>query len=82
MVIFIVYDFDVLAFEAKLNPPISTDTNSPGSGPISFQLVKPKAWKAHILRLSGSMKAAEYQTEPFLVLGLNSRSVSGFEEAL
>ena len=82
MVIFIINDLDFLALKAKDNPPISTDINSPRAGSISFQFVKPKAWKVHILRLSGSVKAAKNQTKPFCVLGLDSRSLSGFEEAL
>lgn len=81
MIIFIVHDLDILAFKPKGNSPISTNINCPRSRSISFQFVKPKPWKAHILRLSGSMKAAENQTEPFRVLGMDSRSLSGFEEA-
>jgi len=82
MIIFIVHDLDFLAFKTKGNPPISTDINSPRSGSISFQLVKPKTWKIHVFRLPGSMKAAEYQAEPFRVRGLDSRSIAGFEKAL
>lgn len=82
MIIFIVHDLGILAFEPKGNSPITTNINCPRSGSITFQLVKPKSWKVHILRLSGSMKPAEYQTESVRVLGLDSRSLSGFEEAL
>ena len=82
MIIFIIHDRDVLAFKPKGNSPISADINCPGCRSISFQFVQPKPWKAQILGLSGSVKAAEYQTESFRVLGLDSRSLSRFEEAL
>jgi len=82
MIIFIIHDLDILVFKPKGNSPVPTNINCPDSRSISFQFVKPKPWKAHILRLSGSMKAAEYQAEPFRMLGLDSRSLSGFEEAL
>jgi hypothetical protein len=81
MIIFIVHDLDILTIKPEGNSPIATNINCPRSGSVALQFVKPKAWKVHILRLSGRMKAAEYQTESFGVLGLDSRSLSGFEEA-
>lgn len=81
MIIFIVHDLSVLTFESKGDAPISTDINSPGTGSISFQLVKSKAGKIHILRLSRSVESAKYQTELFGMKGLNSGDTSGFEEA-
>ncbi len=82
MIILIVHDFDIFAVKPKSNSPVPTNINCPGSGSISFQFVKPKPWKVHVPRLAGSVQAAEYQTELFRVLGLNARSLSGFEEAL
>ena len=82
MIIFIVHDLDILTIKPEGNLPISTNINCPRSGSISFQFVKPKSWKAHIFRLSRSMTAAENQTESIRVLDLDSRSLSGFEEAL
>jgi len=82
MVIFIVHIFNILTYKSKRNSPVPTDVNCPRSGSISSQLVKPKSWKVHVLWLSSSMKATKYQTKPFRVLGLNSRSLSGFEKAL
>jgi len=82
MIILIVHDLDIFALKAESNSPVSTHINCPGPGSVPFQLVKSKPWKAHVFRLSGSVEATEYQTEPFLVLGLDPRSFSGFEEAL
>jgi hypothetical protein len=80
MIILIVHDLDIFAFEAKGDSPVATNVECPSPGSVSFQFVKPKPWKVHILGLAGSMKAAEYQTEFFSVLGLDSRSLSGFEK--
>jgi len=52
MIVFIVHVLGILTFEAKGDAPISTDIYSPRSGPISFQFVKPKAGKPHVLRPS------------------------------
>lgn len=82
MIIFVVHDFGVLTFKVEGNPPISTDINSPCSSPLSFQFVKPKARKIHILWLPCSVKATEYQTQPVRVLGLDSRNISSLEEPL
>lgn len=60
MIIFIVHDFGIVAFKPKGNSPIPTNINCPRSGSITFQFVKPKSWEVHILRLSSSMKPAEY----------------------
>ena len=80
MIVFIVNDLGIYTFKAKGYPPIPTDIDSPGIRPISFEFVKPKARKIHILRLLCGMKPAKYQSEPLSMRALDSGDISSFEE--
>jgi hypothetical protein len=63
MIVFIVHVFDIFVLETKSDPPVSTYIDSLRSGSISFQFVKSKAGKPHVLRPSRRMKPAEYEAE-------------------
>ena len=81
MIVFIVHELRVIALEPKGNTPIAADINSPRTGSMTFQFVKPYPGKIHILGLPCCMEPAKYQTEPFCMRGLDSCNTSGLEEA-
>ena len=80
MIVLIVHDLGIRAIEAKGDAPVSTDIYSPRGGSISFQLVKPKAGKPHVLRPPRSMEPTKYETESFRMGPLDSGNISGLEE--
>ncbi len=81
MVIFVINYFSVVTFKSERDAPISTDVDSPGSGPIAAQFVQPEPGQVHVLRLGGCVEPAENETKPLCVGWLYSGGTAGLEKS-
>jgi len=72
VIILVIHVHSVLAFEAKRNAPVTTDSDSPGAAALALELVQVEPWQIHILRRSRRMKAAQNQTNALSLICLDS----------
>ena len=72
MIILVVHVNDVGTFELECNTPVATNPNRPASTTPAFQFMEIKTWKVHIPGAGGSMEAAENQSDPALMPGLDA----------
>ena len=73
MIILIIDQNSILAFEYKGQPPISTNVDRPMSFKLTFQLMETPAGSTHIFRATRVVESEKLATKPFRVFGLNAR---------
>jgi hypothetical protein len=80
VIVLIVDHFCVSADKSKGDSPIAANRNCPGTFACALERVKPKARKAHVVRLGRGAKTTQDQTQALRILGLNPGLRPGLKE--
>jgi len=84
VVVLIVHDIRIGAFEAEREPPVLIDPNGPFPRQVALQWVQSPAWPVHVPGAAGDVKATKMQSQSrsLGMLRLNTSFRASFEEAI
>ena len=80
VVVAVIHQHRVGAFESKGQTPVSTHPDRPVAGKLAFEWVKSPAGQSHVLRGCGGIKLRELPPQPGCMGRLNTRLAAGAEE--
>ena len=79
VIVLVVDERGILAFERKSKPPIAADSNGPMAGETSCERVQSPAWKIHAGRSHASIQRGELKPQTLCVSRLDSSNAAGRE---
>jgi len=82
MVILVVHQLGVFAYEPERDAPVAAHLDGPGSFARAFELVQIEPRQAQVSRSRGGIQEAQQQSKAVRVLRLNTLLAPGGKEAL
>ena len=82
MVVLVVHVNGVATIKREGHPPVPAYFHSPPAATLSFQRMQAQSWQSHVLWFNRYMEAAQDESQPDRVLGLDTAARSGREEPL
>ena len=81
MVILVVDQDGILAFERERDPPVPADRHRPATLELAFELMEPKTRQVHVLRYSRGGKPTKHQPQSRRLVRADTGPVSSEKEA-